>query len=250
MALYQVKIAYDGTHFFGFQRQGDARTVQLEIENVLRQFKWTGKSILCAGRTDTGVHASGQVITFELDWQHDLETLLKALNAKMPDDIAVDAVRVADDGFHPRYNAISRCYHYRIYCQPNRNPLRDRFAWRVWPPVFFEPMQQAAKLLLGTHDFSAFGAPTQKGGHTIRTIMEAEWIQVQTDEFLFSVRANAFLYHMVRRLVYLQVKIGQRLWDLDKFEQGVENQFLQLPGLAKPNGLILVEVKYQTPRTN
>jgi len=250
MALYQIKIAYDGTHFFGFQRQGDARTVQLEIENVLRQFKWTGKSILCAGRTDTGVHASGQVITFELDWRHDLETLLKALNAKMPEDIAVDAVRVADDGFHPRYNAISRCYHYRIYCQPNRNPLRDRFAWRVWPPVFFEPMQQAAKSLLGTHDFSAFGAPTQKGGHTIRTILEAEWTQIQTDEFLFSVKANAFLYHMVRRLVYLQVKIGQGLWDLEKFAQGVENQFQQLPGLAKPNGLILVEVKYQTPESN
>jgi len=250
MALYQIKIAYDGTHFFGFQRQGDARTVQLEIENVLRQFKWTGKSILCAGRTDTGVHASGQVITFELDWQHDLETLLKALNAKLPEDIAVDAVRVADDGFHPRYNAISRCYHYRIYCQPNRTPLRDRFAWRVWPPVFLAPMQQAAKSLLGTHDFSAVGAPTQKGGHTIRTIMEAEWTQIQTDEFLFSVRANAFLYHMVRRLVYLQVKIGQGLWDLEKFEQGVENQFQQLPGLAKPNGLILVEVKYQTPGSN
>lgn len=247
MALYQLKIAYDGTHFFGFQRQGDARTVQSEIERVLQQFKWTGKSILCAGRTDTGVHASGQVITFELDWKHGIDTLLKALNAQMPEDIAVDAVSMADDGFHPRYDAISRCYHYRIYCQPNRNPLRDRFAWRVWPPVSLEPMQVAAKTLLGTHDFSAFGAPTQKGGHTIRTIFETEWRQMQEDEFHFSVRANAFLYHMVRKLVFLQVKIGQGSWEVEKILQGVENQLPQLPGLAKPNGLILVEVQYQTP---
>jgi tRNA pseudouridine38-40 synthase len=248
MELYQVKIAYDGTLFFGFQRQGNARTVQSEIENVLRQFKWTGKSILCAGRTDTGVHASGQVITFELDWQHGTETLLKALNAKMPKDIAVDAVRVADAGFHPRYSAISRCYHYRIYCQPNPNPLRDRFAWRVWPPASLAPMQTAANTLLGTHDFSAFGAPTQKGGHTIRTVIETSWTQMQPDEYHFCVRANAFLYHMVRRLVYLQVKIGQGLWDTENFRQGVENQFPQQPGLAKPNGLILVEVQYQTPK--
>lgn len=248
MALYQVKIAYDGTNFFGFQRQGDARTVQSEIENVLRKFKWTGKSILCAGRTDTGVHASGQVITFELDWKHGLDTLLKALNAQMPEDIAVDAVSMADDGFHPRYDAISRCYHYRIYCQPNRNPLRDRFAWRVWPPVSLEPMQAAAQTFLGTHDFSAFGAPTQKGGHTIRTIFEAGWYQYDEDEFHFSVRANAFLYHMVRKIVFLQVKIGQGLWDIEKILQGVENQTSQLPGLAKPNGLILVEVQYQTPK--
>ncbi len=247
MALYQLKIAYDGTNFFGFQRQGDTRTVQSEIERVLRQFKWTGKSILCAGRTDTGVHASGQVITFELDWKHGIDTLLKALNAQMPEDIAVDAVSMADDGFHPRYNAISRCYHYRIYCQPNRNPLRDRFAWRVWPPVSIEPMQVAAKTLLGTHNFSAFGAPTQKGGHTIRTIFEAEWTQMQEDEFHFSVRANAFLYHMVRKMVFLQVKIGQGLWDVEKILLGVEDQYPQLPGLAKPNGLILVEVQYQTP---
>jgi len=247
MAHYQLKIAYDGTHFFGFQRQGDARTVQSEIERVLRQFKWTGKSILCAGRTDTGVHASGQVISFELDWKHGIDTLLKALNAQMPEDIAVDAVSMADDGFHPRYDAISRCYHYRVYCQPNRNPLRDRFAWRVWPPVSIEPMQEAAKILLGTHDFSAFGAPTQKGGHTIRTIFEAEWTRMQEDEFHFSVRANAFLYHMVRKIVFLQVRIGQGLWDIDIFLQGVENKFPQMPGLAKPNGLILVEVQYQTP---
>ena len=97
--------------------------------------KWTGKSILCAGRTDTGVHASGQVITFELEWKHGHGSLVESTKCQMPEDIAVDAVRMADDGFHPRYNAISRCYHYRIYCQPNRNPLRDRFAWRVWPPV-------------------------------------------------------------------------------------------------------------------
>ncbi len=247
MAHYQVKIAYDGTQFFGFQRQGTARTVQSEFEAALLQLKWQGKSILCAGRTDTGVHASGQVVSFHLDWSHGCETLQKAMNAKLPGDIAVNAVNVAEEGFHPRYNAKMRCYRYRIYCQPGRNPLRDRFAWRVWPPVDLDLMQQAARILYGTHDFSAFGKAPQKGGHTIRTVQMAEWAESDQDQFDFTIKANGFLYHMVRRLVYLQVKIGQKLWKVEQFVSGVEHQKEQMPGLAKPNGLTLVEVQYQKP---
>lgn len=244
MALYQLKIAYDGTQFFGFQRQGIVRTVQREIETVLRQLNWQESSILCAGRTDTGVHALGQVISFHLDWKHGCETLQRAMNAKLPADISVDAVKVVEDGFHPRYDAVSRCYRYRIYCQPDRNSIRDRFGWRVWPEVLLAPMQNAAKFLLGTHDFSSFGKAPQKGGHTIRTVTTSDWTQPGEDQFEFTIRANAFLYHMVRRLVFLQVKIGQGLWSEENFVSGIEYQFLQMPGLAKPNGLTLVEVQY------
>ena len=135
MARYQLKIAYDGTNFSGYQRQGEKRTVQGEIEKALFRLNWTGQTIFAAGRTDTGVHASGQVISFDFEWTHGCEALQKALNALLPDDIAVHAVKVAADEFHPRYNATSRCYHYRIYCQPERNPLINRFSWQVWPPV-------------------------------------------------------------------------------------------------------------------
>jgi tRNA pseudouridine38-40 synthase len=244
MARYQVKIAYDGSEFFGFQRQGETRTVQLEIENALRVIGWVGQSITAAGRTDTGVHASGQVIAFDFEWKHSEETLKKALNANLPEDVAVHAVKVANEDFHPRFEAISRCYHYRIYCQPTRNPLRDRYAWRVWPSVSLQDLQLAAKELIGMHNFAAFGLPPKKGGNTIRTIYEADWSSYQED-FLFLVKANAFLYHMVRKIVFLQVKIAQGVWTVDQLREGIYHQVDQLPGLAIPNGLELVQVQYQ-----
>jgi tRNA pseudouridine38-40 synthase len=244
MALYQTKIAYDGTHFFGFQRQGNVRTVQLEVEKALYQLGWQGNSILAAGRTDTGVHASGQVISYQLEWSHSCEAMLKAMNAKLPDDIAVIAVKVAKDDFHPRYDALSRCYHYHIYSQSHRDPLRDRYTWCVWPEVSVEKMEKASTYLLGTHDFSAFGTPQRKGGHTNRTIISSEWEQTGDNEWVYKIRANAFLYHMVRRLVFLQVKIGQGYWTEEKFIQGIYQQFPQMSGLAKPNGLNLFEVEY------
>lgn len=244
MARYQVKIAYDGSEFFGFQRQGETRTVQLEIENALRVIGWVGQSITAAGRTDTGVHASGQVIAFDFEWKHSEETLKKALNANLPEDVAVHAVKVANEDFHPRFEAISRCYHYRIYCQLTRNPLRDRYAWRVWPSVSLQDLQLAAKELIGTHNFAAFGLPPKKGGNTIRTIYEADWSSYQED-FLFRVKANAFLYHMVRKIVFLQVKIAQGVWTVDQLREGIYHQVDQLPGLAIPNGLELVQVQYQ-----
>ncbi len=244
MARYQVKIAYDGSEFFGFQRQGTTRTVQLEIEKALQNIGWQGNSILAAGRTDTGVHASGQVIAFDLDWKHSDDALLKAMNANLPEDVAVHAVKVANEFFHPRYDAIIRCYHYRIYCQPYKDPLRDRYTWRVWPPVSLSDLQSAANELVGTHDFGAFGLPPRKGGHTIRTIFEAEWKHEQ-EEMLFQVCANAFLYHMVRRIVFLQVKIAQGFWTIDQLRDGIHHQEDQMPGLAIPNGLNLVKVQYQ-----
>jgi tRNA pseudouridine38-40 synthase len=244
MARYQVKIAYDGSKFFGFQRQGEVRTVQLEIENALRNIGWEDQSILAAGRTDTGVHASGQIIAFDLDWKHSSEALIKALNANLPEDVAANAVKVANEVFHPRFEAISRCYHYRIYCEPTRDPLREKYAWRVWPPISVQDLQPAAKELIGTHDFSVFGLPPKKGGNTIRTIFEADWKNVE-DEFLFQVRANAFLYHMVRKIVFLQVKIAQGIWTIDQFQDGIHRQVDQMPGLAIPNGLTLVKVQYQ-----
>ncbi len=244
MARYQVNIAYDGSEFSGFQRQGKTRTVQLEIENALKQIGWQGQSILAAGRTDAGVHASGQVVAFDLDWNHSEDALQKAINANLPEDIVVNAVKVANEFFHPRYEAIYRCYHYHIYSHPNRDPLRDRYAWRIWPPVSVENLQNSAKELIGTHDFSAFGLPPKKDGNTIRTVFRAEWDREQ-DTFIFQIEANAFLFHMIRKIVFLQVKIAQGFWTIDQLRDGIIHQKDQLPGLAKPNGLILVKVQYQ-----
>ena len=246
MARYQVTLAYDGTEFLGFQRQeAESRTVQGEIEAALRRLNWQEDSILAAGRTDTGVHASGQVIAFNLDWKHPLEALQNALNAYLPPDIAVRRVRQAPADFHPRYDARFRTYVYTIYCEPARHPLQDRFAWRVWPPVKEEDLNQAAALLPGTHDFAGLDTPPpHKGGSTRRTIYKAAW-KTQVSGMRFEITANAFLYHMVRRLVFLNVMVAAGKISLESLSAGLHEHQPQIPGLAPPQGLVLTEVRFK-----
>lgn len=243
MAHYQITLAYDGTHFLGFQRSGSERTVQGVVEAALQRLGWQGESVLYAGRTDTGVHASGQVVAFALDWSHTNEALLQALNANLPVDAAVLAVEKAMPDFHPRFAALSRQYQYRIYCSSARNPLSDRYSWRVWPAVDEQRLHEAARLLPGTHDFAAFGSPPRAGGSTVRTVNYAVW-QPQAQGLLFEISANAFLYHMVRRLVYWQVLVGQNRLDLEQLALAVNAAQPQSPGLAPPQGLTLVGVQY------
>lgn len=251
MARYQVILAYDGTEFHGFQRQGrggQERTVQGEVEAALRRIGWAGRSILAAGRTDAGVHASGQVIAFDLDWEHPEEALLRALNANLPLDAAAQAVRVARPDFHPRYDARARRYQYRILCREVRAPLRERYCWRVWPDVSVEPMRRAAADLIGRHDFAAFGAPHHPGRSTVRNVSQAHWLE-DGAELVFEIVGNAFLYHMVRRLVSTLVGIGQGVLPADLIRKRLaEPAGEMVPGLAPPAGLNLVEVIYPPER--
>jgi tRNA pseudouridine38-40 synthase len=243
MARYKVILSYDGTHFVGFQRQAQARTVQLEFEQALRKLGWQGDTILAAGRTDTGVHASGQVIAFDMEWPHSTQAMLKALNAWLPEDMAVSDIDCAPEDFHPRYAATSRRYRYRIFCSPERDPLRERYTWRVWPEPQFPLLVESAGMIRGVRNYSAFGAPTRPGGHTIREVLSASW-QHERDELLFEIVANAFLYHMVRRVTYIHVRIGQGLLGLKEYQQALESGLRLSPGLAAPQGLTLVEVNY------
>lgn len=247
MAHYKVILAYDGTHFQGYQKQGTGRTVQAEVEKALRALNWQGQSILSSGRTDTGVHAAGQVAAFDLDWAHSNETLVRALNANLPDDVAVKDVMVVGEGFHPRYDAVERCYRYRLYTAPQRDPLRERYAWQTYPAPGLERLQTAANLLLGSHDFAAFGSSPKPGGSTIRYIYSAGW-SAAGDELLFEIRGNAFLYRMVRRLVFTQVQVGLNRLSLANFETGVQQSQPLPPGLAPAQGLVLMEVRYAANR--
>jgi tRNA pseudouridine38-40 synthase len=248
MAHYQVILAYDGTAFAGFQRQASARTVQGAIEAALRSLGWQGSTILAAGRTDTGVHASGQVISFDMDWEHSLLALCKAINANLPPDVAAQAVREAQADFHPRFSARARRYVYQIFCQEERLPFMERANWRVWPAVNLNALQAAAVWLPGDHDFTAFGTPPRPGGTTVRTVMSAGWqefsLQPGLTGFRFEIVANAFLYHMVRRLVYLQVLVGQGRIEMQDWVSGLQNGQPQTPGLAPAHGLVLAEVYY------
>lgn len=244
MALYKIILTYDGTDFQGFQRQAKGRTIQASVEAALQSIGWKNLSILFAGRTDTGVHALGQVIAFEFDWNHSMEDLRDALNTNLPEDIAAQSVEIADDDFHPRFSAKARRYRYRLFCDVVRQPLRERYAWRVWPPLMLDVLEESASHLVGKHDFSSFGSATQPGGSTIREIFSASW-QTFDQDLIFEITGNAFLYHMVRRLVNFQVEVGQGERKPGEIKSLLESEQRELvQGLAPAQGLVLYEVIY------
>lgn len=244
MARYQIILAYDGTEFQGFQRQGIKRTVQVEIENALRQIGWSGRSLISSGRTDSGVHASGQVAAFDLDWIHPLTDLKNALNAYLPPDVSILELEKTDAEFHPRFDALARVYRYSIFHQSERNPLKERYAWRIVQPVEKELLDQAAEALIGSHDFAAFGRAMKPGNTTVRTVFSTNWQVLESGGLEFEIMGDAFLYHMVRRMVFLQVLVGQGRLALNNYKEAIWKQKKVTPGMAPPNGLCLVKVFY------
>jgi tRNA pseudouridine38-40 synthase len=247
MARYKVILAYDGTHFAGSQRQARARSVQGELERVLRDLGWTGRAILMAGRTDAGVHAEGQTAAFDLEWPHADADLLHALNAALPRDLALKSVHGAPPEFHPRYDARARRYRYRLHCSPLRDPLRERYSWRVWPEVSGQALDLIARVLVGRHDFAALGTATSKDGTTVRTVSASSWSSVD-DEWHYTVTADAFLYRMVRRMVFVQVAVAQGRSSTAAVAAALADArgaASGLPaGLAPAHGLTLAEITY------
>jgi tRNA pseudouridine38-40 synthase len=246
MARYKLTLSYDGTDFSGSQRQSHPRTVQGEIEKACRGLGWRGSRVLFAGRTDSGVHASGQVAAIDLEWGHSPEALLEALNAQLPWDVAIQAVELVEPSFHPRFDARSRRYCYHVRCSRVRDPLHDRTSWRVWPGVEPAALNRVAALFLGRHDFGAFGAAAHKGGSTERMATVSEW-SCAGAELRYEIAADGFLYRMVRRLVFVQVAAAQgRCEEAALLEAlGTGRATIALPaGIAPAQGLVLVAVDY------
>jgi tRNA pseudouridine38-40 synthase len=245
MATYKSIIAYDGTAFQGFQRQaGDQRTVQGVFEQALHALGWQGRSITAAGRTDAGVHARGQVVAYELAWRHEPQQLTRALNANLPPDVAAWWTAEAEPAFHPRFDAVRRRYRYTLITAPVRHPIQERYAWRIWPEPDVKAMEVVADELIGRHDFAAFGRAPISGGETVRNVFRAAWI---TDEasFSFEIEADAFLYHMVRKLVAAMVKVGSRSVEPKDVSECLRDPRARWQGgIAPACGLCLEEVTY------
>jgi tRNA pseudouridine38-40 synthase len=200
------QVEYDGTDFQGFQVQAEGRTVQGEIERALQRLTQVPTRVVGAGRTDSGVHAKGQVIAFRVPWRHRVADLHRGLNAVLPADLSLRRMGRAPEGFHPRYSAVARLYRYTVWTGDVRSPLVARYAHQESAPVDMAAMRQATECVIGTHDFAAFGRPPQ-GDSTHREVMRAVWSQ--QDRFLtFDIEANAFLYRMVRSLVGTMLWVG------------------------------------------
>jgi len=243
---YLAVVEYDGTDFLGYQLQANGRTVQGEIEKSLQQVTQTLVRIDGAGRTDAGVHATGQVVAFNVVWRHRLEDLHRALNATLPHDIVISKLTTTNREFHPRFGAVSRTYRYRIVNQKWPQVLWQRYAYHVAHTLNLEAMNKASQMLIGSHDFASFGKPPQ-GSNTIRQVIQAEW-QTEADNILsFYITANAFLYRMVRTIVGTLVQVGLGQLTPGQVEQILQAQDLKqsaAPAPAPAHGLCLIKVTY------
>jgi tRNA pseudouridine38-40 synthase len=236
-----ITLAYDGTDFQGFQIQKNGRSVQAELELALYDFVKARVVTVGGGRTDAGVHAKGQAVSFRIEWAHDLEIFRRALNAKLPNDMFVRRVTEVDEKFSARYSATSRVYEYRVWNHPERDVFRTRFAHWLWEPLDVEAMQAAAKHLIGNKDFSAFGTPPQ-GNNPVREVKRAEVVR-DGDEIRLIFEANAFLYRMVRRMVGTLFLVGQGKLPPSEMENVMQRK--RRGGFsAPPQGLTLMEIKY------
>lgn len=240
---YRAIVEYDGTDFLGFQIQARGRTVQGEIEKSLQQVTQAAIRIDGAGRTDAGVHAIGQVVAFNATWKHPLAEFQRALNATLPDDIVISDLKIADPAFHPRFNALSRSYHYTILNQPWVSVMRRRYAYHVKKPLAVAVMNEAAQFLIGTHDFASFGKPPQ-GESTVRKITQAVWL-VNGNLLTFEITANAFLYRMVRTIVATLMQVGLGQLTVNEFKTILAARHLTRSAPPAPaHGLCLVQVTY------
>jgi tRNA pseudouridine38-40 synthase len=246
---YRATIEYDGTDFHGFQIQAQGRTIQGELEKAIERVTQTQVRVLGAGRTDAGVHAVGQVIAFDVYWRHSAQALNRALNAVLPGDIAVSDLTTTHSSFHPRFDAKCRRYRYTVINQPIRSPLWSRSAHHVPETLNIGTMREASQALVGSHDFAAFGKPTQ-GDSTVRYVTQAEWFlenwrDTRGKLFIFEITANAFLYRMVRNVVGTLLRVGRSELPPGEFIAIMEAGDRASAGPpAPPGGLCLVKVEY------
>ncbi len=241
---FAATVSYDGTAFAGSQLQPNARTVQHELERAAGVLFGVPTRVALAGRTDAGVHARGQVAAFSAETRHEAATVRKALNANLPEDVAVRAVREVPADFDPRRWARRRWYRYTIAIGEARDPLVRRTAWFIEGDLDLQAMQLAAGALPGRRDFIACSGPLEPGRTPVRTVFAAGW-RSEGCTFLFDIEADAFLPQMVRRITGELVRVGRHAANVEDFVRLLQQA---RPGsmahVAPPHGLSLERVWY------
>ncbi len=245
--MHRVKctISYDGTLFSGYQVQVDKRTVQSEFEKVLKHIhKGSTVRIAASGRTDAGVHAKGQVIHFDTNLMILPANWKKALNSTLPEDISVMDVEIVDNHFHSRFDAKGKEYRYYIDLSKERNPFNRNYAFHYPYPLDVNRMVQASSYLIGTHDFTSFCSAKTDVEDKVRTIMNIECIQNES-QLTLCYRGNGFLYNMVRILTGTLLEIGAGAREPEDLPNILEAKNRNRAGKTAPaQGLFLWEVFY------
>ena len=245
LQYYRATVAYDGTDFRGFQLQATGRTIQGVLEEALLGLTASQIRVVGSGRTDTGVHAAGQVVGFRASWRHPLADLHRALNAVLPPDLAVTELILAPDDWHPRFSARWRHYRYTVLNRTWRDPLSRGYALHVSRPLGLHPLQAGAQVLVGEHDFASFGRPMQDGESTVRAVFSADWRR-SDDVLTFDVIGNAFLRGMVRSLVGSLLQVGLGEWPVERLAKVLAAKDRSLAAMpAAACGLCLMHVEYE-----
>jgi len=258
----RLTVSYDGTRFVGWQRQSEGDSIQGLLEEALGRFEGVPVTVHGAGRTDAGVHALGQVASVQLTCVHPPEALLRGLNASLPPEVRVTAVEDAAPDFHARFSARSKTYRYVMRNAPIVSPFERAYVWHIPEPLDVEAMQTAAAMLVGTHDFAAFGSAGGEVKDTIRTIIRSE-IRVfhasheprtnhqpptanhQPELLAYEVAGTGFLRQMVRAIVGTLVEIGRGGRPAASMSALVAGRSRAAAGAtAPPHGLFLVGVDY------
>lgn len=237
-------VAYDGGNYHGFQRQKNAVSIQNVLEAKLGIVFGHEVCLTASGRTDTGVHACGQVVNFFTRGTIPIDRVARALNSLLPDDIVVKSASLAAADFSARYSAKRKLYTYQVQQGEVQNPFLRNYSWYIRKSLDAEAMQLAISWIIGTHDFSAFRASGSTPMHPVRTIYAADF--AAGDELLkFSFMGNGFLYHMVRNLVGTLVNVGKGKTSVEEFKEILNSRDRQKAGATAPaQGLHLMEVFY------
>ena len=255
--FFRATIAYDGGAYYGWQWQPGKQTVQAEIEKALRKITGRVVRIMASGRTDAGVHAIGQVISFAVATRLDPDTIRQALDASVPFDITVRDVAYAPDGFHAVRDAVCKRYRYVIQDGPNRDVLaRDR-VWWIKKRLDIHAMREAARFLVGEHDFAAFQGSGSKRISTVRAVHELTVRRESIEPWervVVEIEANGFLYNMVRNIVGSLMVVGRHAQPPEWIAEVLKTRDRRRAGpTAPPHGLFLVSVTYESgdspPRT-
>ena len=241
---YKFVLEYDGTNYHGWQLQPNAVTLQGRLEAVLARLFNEPIRVRAAGRTDTGVHALGQVVSFHTPYERDLFRLQGSINALLPSDMAVKQLAMTTETFNPRRDAQSRTYRYQMWNQFSRSAIWARYSWHIPIALDIPAMDRAASLLVGDHDFSSFQGSDSVEHNPVRTVLRS--IVCQDGNFLiYDVEARSFLRHMVRNIVGTLFDVGRGVRSVEEFAQILAARDRTRAGqTAPPQGLFLVEVRY------
>lgn len=244
MPTVKLVVEYEGTCYAGWQRQPDHPTIQAAIEQAIRQVSQTTVSVIGAGRTDSGVHALGQVASFRtnLDWP--ASNWMRALNAVLPKDIAVRSSTLMDDHFHAQHGARGKLYTYRILHRPARPTLDRSFVWHIYRPLDKAAMQQAAATLIGSQDFTSFEGSLTDNTNPICDLQQLT-VLCRGEEIHIEAYADRFLKHMVRAMVGTVVEVGLGKRNPASLTEVLRARDRSAAGqTAPPHGLYLMRVDY------